>query len=46
MYEGIPDTTATKYKITEDQLAIFNDIKNTIGPYVIFEDVRVMTPTK
>ena len=36
----------TKHYITEDQLAIFNEIKITIGPYVTVADSRVMTPTK
>ena len=46
MYEGIPDTMATKYYITEDQLPICNEVENTIGPYVKVANGRVMTPTK
>ena len=35
-----------KHYITEDQLAICNEIKNTIEPYVTVADGRVMAPTK
>ena len=34
MHEGIPDTTATKHYITEDQLPICKEVENTIWSYI------------
>ena len=46
IYEGIPDTAATKHYITEELLPICSEVQNTNGPYVTVADGDIMSPTK
>ena len=46
IYEGIPETTATKNYIIPHDLNICNKVKDTLGPKVAVADGCIISPTK
>ena len=46
IYEGIPDTAATKHYIIPQYLNIYDKVEDTLGPNVAVADGRIISPTK